>query len=334
MLEMLKLEVQAKKRSLTIARGSNFNNDRTFFHQSDFTTSGLSNLAARKQCVYCGLSNHLPRKCLKVTNKQERKTVLKSKNLCYICLESGHIAKFCSSGYVCKKCDKKHHVSICSYDPRSPLNSQQTHQNDATLINFSNNQNNLLLQTAYVEVSDLKLKNKHFVNALFDSGSQRTYISSDSRNKLGLKTLRKERIFIETFGNKYSSELSVDVVPLKIISDQKIVTIEAIWTPVNSADLLNQNIQHVSTRYPHFTGLKLADTSKNLNKGIEILIGSDYYYNFVFGEVLKRKVNEPVAINSLIGWILSGRFDYPTSANLNSVACLTDSYRNNVRKYC
>ena len=134
MLEMLTLEVEAKEHSLTIATGSNFNNDKTPLHQPDFTTSALRNLAARKQCVYCGLSNHY--KCL---DKQERKTVLKIKNLCYICLEPEHIAEFCSSGYVCKKFNKEHHASICSYDPRSPLNCQQTHQNDSTLINFSSN---------------------------------------------------------------------------------------------------------------------------------------------------------------------------------------------------
>ena len=173
----------------------------------------MSNFSARKQCVYCGLSNHLPHKCLKKTNKQERKIALKTKNLWYICLEPEYIAKFCSSGYVCKKCHKKHHVSICSHDPRSHLNSQQTHQNDSTLNNFSSNQNNVLLQTPYVEASDLELKNRHFLNALFDSGSQRTYISSDLGDKLGLKTLRKERIFIKTFGNKNSNALSVDVVP-------------------------------------------------------------------------------------------------------------------------
>ena len=133
MLEMLKLGVEAKERSLTIATGSNLNNDRNPFHQPDFTTSALINLAARKQsaCI-AGLTNNLSHKCLKVTNKQERKTVLKTKNLCYICLEPGHVAKFCSSGYVYKKFYEKHHVSICSYDPCSPLNSQQTHQNDST----------------------------------------------------------------------------------------------------------------------------------------------------------------------------------------------------------
>ena len=94
--------------------------------------------------MYCGFSNHLPHKCLKVTNKQERKTVLKTQNLRYICLEPGHLIKFCGLGYVCKKCGKKHHVSLCSYDLRSPLNSQQTRQNDSTLDNFSTSQNNVL----------------------------------------------------------------------------------------------------------------------------------------------------------------------------------------------
>ena len=51
MLEMLKLEVEAKKRSLTIATGLYINNGRNTFPQADFTTSALSNLVARKQCV-------------------------------------------------------------------------------------------------------------------------------------------------------------------------------------------------------------------------------------------------------------------------------------------
>ena len=107
MLEMLKLEVKAKESSLIIAIGSSFNNNKILFHQLDLKNSALSNLAARKQCVYCGFSSHLPHKCLKVTNTQERKTVLKTNNLLYIYVELGHKPKFCSSSYVYKKCGKK-----------------------------------------------------------------------------------------------------------------------------------------------------------------------------------------------------------------------------------
>ena len=53
------------------------------------------------------------------------------------------------------------------------------------------------------------------------------------------------------------------------------------------------------------------------------MIGTDYYYySFVFGEVSKGKVNEPVTINSLFGLILSGRFDNSTSVDLNSAHVL------------
>ena len=45
---MLKLEVEAKKRSLTIATGLYINNGRNTFPQPDFTTSALSNLVPRK----------------------------------------------------------------------------------------------------------------------------------------------------------------------------------------------------------------------------------------------------------------------------------------------
>ena len=39
------------------------------------------------------------------------------------------------------------------------------------------------------------------------------------------------------------------------------------------------------------------------------MIGSDYYYSFNFGKVLKGNFNKSVAINSLLVWILSRLFD-------------------------
>ena len=156
------------------------------------------------------------------------------------------------------------------------------------------------------------------VNILFDSGSQRTYISSDLRKRLKLQTSRTERIFIKSFGNKSSSVTTVDIVALKIINAQKIVTIEAICTPIICADLINQNMPCVTSNYPHLKGLTLADSSTNLDKRIDILIGSDYYYSIVSGEILKGKIEEPVAINSLLGWILCRPFENnPGSVNVN-----------------
>jgi hypothetical protein len=41
---------------------------------------------------------------------------------------------------------------------------------------------------------------------LFDSGSQRTYISEKVRNRLRLKALRSEKVIIKTFGQSEASE--------------------------------------------------------------------------------------------------------------------------------
>ena len=111
---------------------------------------------------------------------------------------------------------------------------------------------------------------------------------------------------------------TVDFVALKIINAQKIVTIEAICTPIICADLTDQNIPYVTSHYPHLKGLKLADSSTYLDKRIDIFIGSDYYYSLVSAEILKGKIEKPVAINSLIGWILYGPFqNNPSSVNVN-----------------
>ena len=44
-----------------------------------------------------------------------------------------------------------------------------------------------------MKVGDLHLQKQSKVNVLFDTGSQRTYISNDLKNYLNLPVLRKER---------------------------------------------------------------------------------------------------------------------------------------------
>ena len=75
------------------------------------------------------------------------------------------------------------------------------------------------------------------------------------------------------------------------------------------------------TSYAHLEGLELADEPCNSGSSIDLLIGLDYYWNFVTGE-MKRGEEGPIAINSKLGWLLSGpiseTFDrsYITHSNL------------------
>lgn len=62
-----------------------------------------------------------------------------------------------------------------------------------------------------------------------------------------------------------------------------------------------------ASRYPHLQGLDFADA--NIVDGsqptIDILIGSDYYFEILTGEKV-RGDSGPVAVNSKFGWVVSG----------------------------
>ena len=168
--------------------------------------------------------------------------------------------------------------------------------------------NPILLQTASAVVSNLNCSERKNTLLLLDSGSQRSYISEKLRNELNLPTLRRERLLVKTFGNSNSKCKNVDRVPLNVITSNKMITIAAICTPDICDPLTNQNVKAVSTNYNRVKNLKPADSSNTDTKHINILISLDYYYLFVTGDIIRGEPNDPVALNSIFGWILCGTF--------------------------
>ena len=70
-------------------------------------------------------------------------------------------------------------------------------------------------------------------------------------------------------------------------------------------------------------GLQLADSSTE-NQSIDILIGSDYYWDFVAGDPIHGQ-SGPTAINSKSGWLLSSptkETSYTTRTSSNVVSNL------------
>lgn len=78
------------------------------------------------------------------------------------------------------------------------------------------------------------------------------------------------------------------------------ITISALTFPVICSPLPAK----ACTSYAHLDGLELADKPCSSGSSIDLLIGSDYYWNFVTGET-KRGEEGPIAVNSKLGWLLS-----------------------------
>ena len=57
-------------------------------------------------------------------------------------------------------------------------------------------------------------------------------------------------------------------------------------------------------RYPHLQGLELADdnTLDHNSDFIDVLIGSNYYWDIVTGSIIKES-DGPVAMSSNFGWL-------------------------------
>lgn len=95
------------------------------------------------------------------------------------------------------------------------------------------------------------------------------------------------------------------------------ITISALAFPVICLPLPVK----VSTSYVHLDGLELAEEPCSCGTSIDLLIGSDYYWNFVTGET-KYGEPGPIAVISNLGWLSSGLIDgtadrnYVTHSNL------------------
>ena len=122
-------------------------------------------------------------------------------------------------------------------------------------INLANNSGGILLQTAYINVSNLSTQKEAKVCALLDTGSPRSYISTELRNYLKLSLLSTERIFIKTFGKVEPTIKTVDIVQLKVVSPSKSVVIEVICTPFICSDILCQKVHSVAWQYEHLQNL-------------------------------------------------------------------------------
>jgi hypothetical protein len=239
-------------------------------------------------------------------------------------LEAGHIAKNCKANYTCRKCKTgKHHISICESSPANRTESSPGQKNDKNnekldtqgfVGHASCDRSGILLQTARANVLPVDDSEEVSTRILFDSGSQRSYVSEKLRSRLKLKTIRTEKVVIKTFGQSEDSEVQkLDIVQFKVKNknDPRFTFVEALCVPTICSPLTNQPIDS-ACNLPEFKNLELADFEHDQpGLPVGILIGIDYYHTFMTNRVVKSQAG-PVACRTRVGWVLSGRFGSPS----------------------
>ena len=140
---------------------------------------------------------------------------------------------------------------------------------------------------------------------LFDEGAQRSFISQEFANKLQLQPIRHENICVSSFGAQVSAprKLAVASVLVHTLKEGPI-PVSVLIVPKLAAPIRNSIRAHLNN-LPHLKGLQLAHpVTSDENFRISILIGADFYWQFIQDRVIPG--DGPTAVESNLGYLLSG----------------------------
>ena len=114
------------------------------------------------------------------------------------------------------------------------------------------------------------------------------YITTTLQSKLRLEPICREKLHLNTFGSDTFATKACDVVRLSLQRPGRSDTIEII--SCTSPTICSSLPALVDvTKYAHLTDLELADHCNEQSSGpIDVLIGSNYYWSIVTGELMKR----------------------------------------------
>ena len=318
LLNVIKVEVEAREASeMTMAKTSEGGKvqppgrDSKFRNQTPTANSLVSQQGGnfKIKCAYCQ-NEHYSASCGVVKDTAQRRSILERDKRCFNCLRFDHCAKDCTNPKKCRHCQQRHHQSICSMlDQGKPKPKEVSAEETTTTTTVSNKaKGTVLLQTAKAMAVNVVSSKAAPVRILLDTGSQRTYITTRLKSRLNLSPVKSETLHLNTFGDERYTKQQCDVVNLRLQGSQGEIKISALCFPkICSAVSAKVNIDN----HVHLQGLELADMSiaETGQQDIDVLIGSDYYFDIVSGDVI-RGCSGPVPVSSMFGWVLSG----PTSA--------------------
>ena len=129
---------------------------------------------------------------------------------------------------------------------------------------------------------------------------------------------------------------------LKLKVTRDYIFIEAISCPKICSPFTNKRYNFAKNNCDHLRNIKLLKHSEGDSTSIDLLIGNDFYYSFINGNIVKGQKDKPIAIETCLGgFILSGVFtdkkiNKKSSINFNSthVLCITseDNFINDYKE--
>ncbi|XP_066915771.1 uncharacterized protein [Clytia hemisphaerica] len=135
---------------------------------------------------------------------------------------------------------------------------------------------------------DFLIKQKRCFNQL-------SYVTPKLSRKLNLKQIGKKELCIQSFGNNKTVK-TLPLVEFNVKTSKGQVPVQAYVSEI-SQPVSRQNTVECQKRFEHLKGLKLADPNHEKAIDIDILIGSNFYWDFIHTEgAVTGKSGQPIAL--------------------------------------
>ncbi|XP_075154313.1 uncharacterized protein LOC142227952 [Haematobia irritans] len=311
-------------------------------------------------CEYCQSQEHFISNCSSYLALPipHRFDFVKTASLCINCLRKGHRVAACMSKSRCRECRVSHHSTLhnnfsqataapntssklsshplsstaSSFTPSSlqPSTSQQAQQSSSSYNTSSVNVTtslslptrsfrHSLLPTAIVLMKD-KLGSWQPVRALLDSCSEINLITQDTVNRLNLPLMKAIQEIAGVSNNrtriKYTTEAFIKsrVTEFKWSSCFLVINAISYQHPVEKLNIGS---------WPIPEGILLADPHFYIPQRIDILIGSEIFFDLLVEGKIILGSGLPSLKNTVFGWVVGGVVDSNAVEQVSSCNVVT-----------
>ena len=245
----------------------------------------------------------------KKMNVEERGQKAKELKLCFKCFSDAHQMRNCS-GRLCEVngCGKPHHRLL--HRPYKNDEQMQNVENVDEVSNLSSMRSSGVLPVIPVTIGSGSKTLKTF--ALCDSGASLTFVDESLMKTLNLTG---QPVDLNVPGIHGTSDISSKRLRVRIgDQDRKVKEdIMANSHPKVNAGNRTYNLKKLKETYPHLSVLK--DSTVNLTD-VKVILGQDCYHLHRAIDYIKCGNAKPWAVQTKLGWMLSGPLPQRESAKL------------------
>lgn len=245
-------------------------------HTTSTVSSDKKVAGTAQKCIFCG-EHPNPLTCWKLSQK-EKIAMLKEQCRCMKCFQQGHPAEKCPTPD-CDLCEEKHNFSVCysfRYSPRpfttksfvpkeyhpKPFVNDKSTDSSPVPITVATSSDRIRMLTGTVTVSNPHSGYTDKVDVFLDSGAAVSLISSLTREKLALPTVRVEYLNLSGLAGMGNGPKQYDIVQISLYTKHGPILVDAV---VHSEPITGSI--PMATLSPIIVYLKLCNRNLLINPG-------------------------------------------------------------------